>query len=176
MLREGQWQDLDYANLAEEIESVGRSDKRELGNRLTVLVMHLLKWRYQPAGRKYGHSWEDTIWEQRGQIAAILDDSPSLRREVPVRLEQQYPAARRKALRDTQLPDSVEADREVKFPIYARAGVPEAWLLDVTTERLAVYRHPTPDGYQDVRFLQRGESVAPEAFPDLALTVDILLG
>ena len=71
---------------------------------------------------------------------------------------------------------SVEADRDVKFPIYARAGVPEAWLLDVTTERLEVYRHPTPDGYQDIHSLQRGESVAPPAFPDLALTVDALLG
>lgn len=105
LLRERKWQDLDYANLAEEIESVGRSDKRELGNRLKVLVMHLLKWRYQSEGREHGHSWEDTIWEQRGQIAAILDDSPSLRREVLVRLGQQYPAARRKALRDTRLPD-----------------------------------------------------------------------
>lgn len=107
LLRKGKWQDLDYANLAEEIESVGRSDKRELGNRLKVLVMHLLKWRYQPEGREHGDSWEDTIWEQRGHIAAILDDSPSLRREVSVRLEQQYPAARRKALRDTQLPDEM---------------------------------------------------------------------
>jgi hypothetical protein len=106
LLREGKWQDLDYANLAEEIESVGRSDKRELGNRLKVLVMHLLTWRYQPESREHGHSWEDTIWEQRGQIAAILEDSPSLRREVPGRLAQQYPAARRKTLRDTRLPDN----------------------------------------------------------------------
>src|SRR5215216_1968184 len=43
---------------------------------------------------------------------------------------------------------SVLADREVKFPIYARARVPEAWLLDVAMQRLEVYRHPTPDGYQ----------------------------
>ena len=71
---------------------------------------------------------------------------------------------------------SVVADRDVKFPIYARAGVPEAWLLDVSTERLEVHRHPGPDGYQDVRFFQRGEWVAPLAFPDLVLTVDGLLG
>ena len=71
---------------------------------------------------------------------------------------------------------SAAADREVKFPIYARAGVPEAWLLDVVTQRLEVHRHPTPDGYQDVHALQPGESVAPQAFPDLILTVDALLG
>jgi Uma2 family endonuclease len=71
---------------------------------------------------------------------------------------------------------SVVADREVKFPIYARAGVPEAWLLDMVMQRLEVHRQPTPDGYQDVRSLQRGESVAPQAFPQLVLTVDVLLG
>ena len=71
---------------------------------------------------------------------------------------------------------SVVTDREVKLPIYARAGVPEAWLLDMSMQRLEVHRHPTPDGYQDVRSLQRGESVAPQAFPVLVLTVDTLLG
>ena len=71
---------------------------------------------------------------------------------------------------------SLEVDREVKFPIYARAGVPEAWLLDVSAERLEVYRHPTAQGYQDVRLLRQGAPVAPQAFPDLALTVDDLLG
>ena len=71
---------------------------------------------------------------------------------------------------------SVVADREVKFPIYARARVPEAWLLDVAMQRLEVYRYPTSDGYQDVHSLQRGESVAPQAFPHLVLTVDALLG
>jgi Uma2 family endonuclease len=71
---------------------------------------------------------------------------------------------------------SVAADREVKFPIYARARVPEAWLLNVSAERLEVHRHPTPDGYQDVCVLQRGEWVAPQAFPDLVLMVDALLG
>jgi Uma2 family endonuclease len=44
-------------------------------------------------------------------------------------------------------------DRDVKLPIYASAGIPEAWLLDVSAERLEVHRHPTPDGYQDMRRL-----------------------
>ena len=71
---------------------------------------------------------------------------------------------------------SLEKDRDVKFSIYARAGIPEAWLLDLVADRLEVYRHPTPDGYQDVQSLQRAESVAPQAFPDLVLAVDDLLG
>ena len=105
-MRTGKWQELDYENLAEEIESVGRSEKRELGHRLEVLLMHLLKWQYQPEGRREGHSWEDTIWEPRRQLVALLQDSPSLRHEVAPRLAQQYPAARRKAHRDTRLPDA----------------------------------------------------------------------
>jgi len=107
LLRGGKVHELDLANLAEEIESVGRSDKRELGNRLELIVMHLLKWCYQPEGHQESHSWEDTIWEQRRQVAGILEDSPSLRREVSGRLERHYPAARRKALRDTRLPEAV---------------------------------------------------------------------
>ena len=106
LLRTGKWQELDYENLAEEIESMGRSEKRELGNRLEVLLTHLLKWQYQPEGRREGRSWEDTIWEQRRQLVALLQDSPSLRHEIGPRLTQHYPAARRKARRDTRLPDA----------------------------------------------------------------------
>ena len=85
---------------------MGRSEKRELGNWLEVLLTHLLKWQYQPEGRREGHSWEDTIWEQRRQLVALLQDSPSLPHEVVPRLAQHYPAALRKARRDTQLPDA----------------------------------------------------------------------
>jgi hypothetical protein len=52
LLRTGKWQELDYENPPEEIENVGRSEKRELGNRLEVLLTHLLKWQYQPEGRR----------------------------------------------------------------------------------------------------------------------------
>ena len=104
LLRTGKWQELDYENLAEEIESVGRSEKRELGHRLEVLLMHLLKWQYATRGATERHGWEDTIWEQRRQLVALLQDSPSLRHEVAPRLAQHYPAARRKAHRDTRLP------------------------------------------------------------------------
>ena len=71
---------------------------------------------------------------------------------------------------------SVEKDRQVKFPIYARAGIPEAWLLDIVAARLEVNRHSTSDGYQDVRHFQRGQSVALQAFPNVVFRVDDLLG
>jgi len=70
---------------------------------------------------------------------------------------------------------SVEKDREVKFPIYARAGILEAWLLDVSTGHVEIHRQPTAGGYGDVHLLQQGELITPLAFPDLALAVDDFL-
>jgi hypothetical protein len=76
LLRAGGLADVDVENLAEEIESIGRSLRRELRNRLGVLVMHLLKWDYQPAFRS--RSWSSTIKEQRKQVAGLIDEAPSL--------------------------------------------------------------------------------------------------
>jgi hypothetical protein len=104
LLRECKVHDLDCTNLAEELESLGRSDKRELGNRLHILVMHILKRRYQPEGHVDSHSWEDTVWHQRTQLTLLLEESPSLRRELPARLARHYPLARREAARETRLP------------------------------------------------------------------------
>ena len=65
-LRDGVWNSLDIPNLVEEIESLGRQDRRELRNRLRVLIGHLLKWEYQSGKRS--RSWLNTIQEQRYQI------------------------------------------------------------------------------------------------------------
>jgi ribosomal protein L29 len=77
LLRDGRLAEADIANIAEEIESLGRGEKRELINRLAVLLAHLLKWRFQPAWR--GKSWHLTIREQRRKIAKHLGENPSLR-------------------------------------------------------------------------------------------------
>ncbi len=72
---------------------------------------------------------------------------------------------------------SAERDRRVKIPLYGRAGIPESWLVDLIAGRVEVYRRPTPDGYRDVHVLyQRGDSLAIEAFPDVAFTVADFLG
>ncbi|ETX02391.1 MAG: hypothetical protein ETSY1_03745 [Candidatus Entotheonella factor] len=102
-LAAGHLSELDLGNLAEEIESLGKRDRRALGSRLEVLVMHLLKWCYQPEGRETGHSWESTILKQRGSIARILKDSPSLRRQVPDMIAEDYQRARRRASNETGL-------------------------------------------------------------------------
>ena len=65
----GVWRELDYGNLAEELESLGKRDRRELERRLEVLVMHLLKWCYQPERRERSRSWRSSIREQRRRLA-----------------------------------------------------------------------------------------------------------
>jgi Uma2 family endonuclease len=66
---------------------------------------------------------------------------------------------------------TLRLDRRVKIPLYARAGVREVWLVDLTTARLEVSRQPVGDRYDSVRILARGEPVLPEAFPDLSIGV-----
>jgi Uma2 family endonuclease len=71
---------------------------------------------------------------------------------------------------------SADTDREAKLPLYARSGVVELWLVDLSTERVEVYRKPAPHGYQESRTVGRGQHLAPQALPDLALSVDAVLG
>jgi len=71
---------------------------------------------------------------------------------------------------------TADDDRARKIPLYARAGIQEVWLVHLPAQTIEVYRAPTPSGYQDVRILQRGQTLAPDAFPDLKLTVDNILG
>ena len=77
LLRSGQLSALDIEHIAEEIEDVGKSEKRELASRMAVLLAHLLKWQYQPGRR--GSNWTRTIKEQRKAIAAAMRQTPSLK-------------------------------------------------------------------------------------------------
>lgn len=101
LLRAGETSALDLENLAEEIESLGRSEKRELDNRLTVLIQHLLKYQYQPEHRSA--SWRGTIREQRRCLELVLRDNPSLRRLLPAILPEAAAEAREKAADETGL-------------------------------------------------------------------------
>ena len=62
-------------------------------------------------------------------------------------------------------------DRTVKLPLYARAPIPECWIVDVNAETVDVYRSPTGDGYAERRKHSAGESIAPVALPDLGVSV-----
>jgi Uma2 family endonuclease len=70
---------------------------------------------------------------------------------------------------------SQRRDRELKIPRYGRAGVPEAWLVDVEAEHIEIYRDPGPDGYASVEVVDRSAGIAPVAFPDLKIAVDDIL-
>jgi hypothetical protein len=107
LIRQGKWHEVDSESVAEELESLGKRDRRELASRLQVLVMHLLKWHYQPARRTEGHSWRSTIRTQRLQLRLLLRDSPSLRPQVPPFVADVYPAARAEAGDETGLPETI---------------------------------------------------------------------
>jgi len=92
---------LDWENLAEEIESMGRRDRRELKSRLRVILLHLLKWQAQPDLR--GVSWRKTLRTQRREIRDLLQQSPSLRREVPGMMRETYADAVKDAIDETGL-------------------------------------------------------------------------
>lgn len=93
--------EIDWENLAEEIESVGRSEKREIGSRIEVLLTHLLKWKYQPEHQC--QSWRASIRDSRRELERVLSDNPSLRSLPGERLPRAYANSRAKALEETGL-------------------------------------------------------------------------
>ncbi len=101
LLAQGRLQEVDIAHLMEELDDMSRSTKRELVNRLALLLMHLLKWRYQP--RLQSISWQLTIEEQRLQVKELLLDNPSLHSLFPDILNRAYGQALLKAARETGL-------------------------------------------------------------------------
>ena len=80
---------LDWENLAEEVESLGRSERRELRKRLTTIVEHLLKLEHS-SRLDPREGWEESVTRSRTAIKLLLDDNPSLRREVPALVENAF--------------------------------------------------------------------------------------
>jgi len=101
VLRAGNFASLDLDNLIEEIESMGKSHKRALESRLEVLLVHLLKWRFQPRLRT--PSWEYTINEQRDRLADHLAENPSLTPKIPEAQAKAYRYAVKGASQETGL-------------------------------------------------------------------------
>jgi len=99
LLREQRFDKIDVDHIAEELESMGRSEKRELISRFAVLLAHLLMWQFRAAKRS--RSWKNTIMVQRLDIIDLLEDSPSLRYQVEVKLDKVYKKAILKAEDET---------------------------------------------------------------------------
>ncbi|PZN78320.1 MAG: DUF29 domain-containing protein [Candidatus Methylumidiphilus alinenensis] len=122
LIRSGRLDELDLSHLQEEIESMGASERRELGNRLAVLLAHLLKWQFQPERR--GASWRLTIEEQRQRSARVLRQNPSLKSRLDEIFQDAYADARLVSARETGLdkrafpdepPYSVDQAFDVEF-------------------------------------------------------------
>ncbi|MBD2099302.1 Uma2 family endonuclease [Leptolyngbya sp. FACHB-261] len=77
----------------------------------------------------------------------------------------------------TEVADTTaKADRELKIPLYVEASIAEVWLIDITGQCIEVYRQPSPTGYQSVEKFQRGQTLLVQAFPDVRMLVDEVLG
>lgn len=104
LLRTGQLQDIDLDHIIEELETMGRSEKRALESRIIVLLTHLLKWQYQPVRR--GKSWELTIKGQRVNCSDVLSDNPSLKSKLDELFVRAYNRARIEAAKETGLDEN----------------------------------------------------------------------
>lgn len=100
-LQNQQFKEIDVNHLIEELEALGRTEKKALRSYLRLIVMHLLKWQYQP--NKRSKSWKITIRNNRFEVEESLEDNPSLRTQLSEFLEQCYPRARVEASDETGL-------------------------------------------------------------------------
>ena len=107
LLTHQRWHELDVENLIDELEGMARRDRREMINRLIILIAHLLKWEFQPDHQS--GSWRGSIQEERLQLNGLLEDSPSLHQQFIESPEKAYPQAVKLASKETELPTT-------KFP------------------------------------------------------------
>lgn len=121
ILRARRFDLLDVENVAEEIESLGKSLANELRSRYGTLLTHLLKWQFQPERRSY--SWAGTIRRERGAIAKHLRDNPGLKPRRAELFEDSYPEAFQQAVVETNLPPG-------RFPDLCPYSLEQAMQLD----------------------------------------------
>jgi Domain of unknown function DUF29 len=122
-LKERRWHEIDVEHLIEEVEDLGKSERRGIASQLTRLLLHLLKWQYQPQRRS--DSWLDSITDTRTQLELAIQDSPSLKHYPAAQLQESYQRACRQAVTQTGLTAAV-------FPKTCPYGIErvldDAWL------------------------------------------------
>jgi Domain of unknown function DUF29 len=126
-LRAGRLTTLDVDNVAEELESLMKSERRQLRNRLEVLIHHLLKWDEQPDQRS--NRWRATVQKQRTRTRRLLDDSPSLKAELEPMALEVHPDAMRAAAIETRL-------REDAFPSELPYSIEEIFERELPADEL----------------------------------------
>ena len=129
LLREHRWQEIDLPKLVEEVEDLGKSERRGMASQLIRLLRHLLKWQYQPQRRS--DSWLDSITDARTQIELIIEDSPSLKSYPAEKLAESYHRARRQAAKQTEIDISVFPEA---CPYPVEQVLAEDWLPECAFE------------------------------------------
>ncbi|MBW4558631.1 MAG: DUF29 domain-containing protein [Trichormus sp. ATA11-4-KO1] len=129
LLRSHRWQEIDLEHLIAEVEDLGKSERRGIASQLTRLLLHLLKWQYQPQRRS--DSWLDAITDSRTQIELALQDSPSLKNYPTEQLEASYQRARRQAAKQTGILISVFPQ---ECPYSLELVLDEDWLPEAVCE------------------------------------------
>lgn len=102
LLKDGRLNELDTSNLIEEIEDMGRGQKRAVTSNLRVILRHLLKYKYQP--EKRSNSWRLTLFEHRRRLEEDFADSPSLKNYFDEVFGKCYQDARKEAAIETEMP------------------------------------------------------------------------
>ncbi len=124
-IQEKRWDEMDWDNLWEEIDDMGKSQKQRLTSNLRILLMHLLKWEFQPEKRT--NSWKYTIIEHRRRILEQLEDSPSLKNYLNLKFEATYQKARKDASLETNLSLKILPK---KYPYKIEQVLDEDWFLE----------------------------------------------
>ena len=107
LLRAGRFHEVDIENVAEEIQSLGRAERKAVRSQLQRLMMHKLKRRLQP--QRDGKSWTTSIGGARARILDEIEDTPSLERHLRENLQRVYRLAVAEALRETEQPEDTVA-------------------------------------------------------------------
>jgi Uma2 family endonuclease len=174
----------------EEYEALGRLEEFWDGPRLELIEGKIVEM--TPIGPDHAG---DVMW-LNAELVPRLGDRAVVRVQSPLRLgdlsepepdvtvlvppldryRRRHPVAEDVLLLIEVSNSSLRFDRQTKVPLYARHGVAEVWIVDLTGETVEVYREPSADGYGAVERYGRGESASPAAFPDVELSVDELLG
>jgi hypothetical protein len=107
-IRKCRFHDIDLRALAEEIEDLGKRDRKEVISRMGTIILHLLKLEYQPEMQRNSRSWRSSIIRERGVLDLLLEDSPSLKVKAEKALARAYTIAARRAAEETGLsPDKL---------------------------------------------------------------------
>jgi hypothetical protein len=123
LLRSRRFSELDLENLIDEVEALARGEVSELDNRYTTLLLHLLKWQFQPDQRS--NSWRAAIRRSRIRIHKLLDQNPGLKPRQQELFDEAYPEAREGAAAETNLP-SEHFPAELPYTL-DKAMAPEFW-------------------------------------------------